>query len=607
MRVYRWIATAAFVAASVMVGRAQVDQGKFAGTVLDSSGAFVAGATVTVRNERTGEERTQITTDKGSYLIANLKPSNYTIRAMRDGFALLEYTNMQLAVGQELIVDLQLQPAGVTEAVTVVGTAQVLDTSSARMGANVSEREVGALPVNGRQMSQLMLQAPGSQNAATGTWNDVRFSGRAVEQNVIKYDGVDGSGVIDAAPGVANGENNTPFKLQASLENVQEFRIESSAYPAEFGTGTGGQISVITKSGGNQFHGGLFEYLRSDKFDSRNYFDAFRNVDGSVQSEGPESPLSLNQFGGSFGGPIAKNRAFFFASYEGYRLDAGLNFVEAVPSAAAWARAVPAVAALRPGFMAPGAVIIPGGSTNPDFDVAQYQATQLVRENSFSGRLDLRISNNWSSYVRVFHNSGSNDEPQGVTGRRFLTTIDPTNAVFNLQGLLGRNTINEFKFGYNGAPSTEEGVTSDLFTGIALSLTGTVANTGIAGQSGSSGVASPGGLVRVNSAGNGRGAPYDPYSLTFADTLSRTTGNHFLKLGVDTRLIRMTTDQLGGTTYTYGALNNFLKNTPTQIQYFGDLSEPSPFHNGASGQKHIAQEYTSCSRRTSGELVPSSR
>ena len=127
----------------------------------------------------------------------------------------------------------------------------VLDLSSARLGVNVSEREVNSLPVNGRQMSQLLLQAPGAQNAGTGTWQDIRFSGRANEQNVIRYDGIEGSAIIDASPGNVNGENNTPFKLQASLENVQEFRVESSSYPAEFGTGTGGQISVITKSGSN--------------------------------------------------------------------------------------------------------------------------------------------------------------------------------------------------------------------------------------------------------------------------------------------------------------------------------------------------------------------
>src|SRR5262249_14773535 len=245
-----------------------------------------------------------------------LKPSTYTIHVERPGFAPIEYSQMPLAVGQELTLDYELKPAGVEEAITVVGTAPVLDISSAKIGVNVSEREVNELPVNGRQMSQLMLQAPGSQNAGTGTWNDVRFSGRAVEQNVIKYDGIEGSGIIDSAPGVANGENNTPFKLQASLENVQEVRIESSSYPAEFGTGTAGQISVITKSGSNRVSGAIFEYVRSDKLDSRNYFDSLRNPDGSIQSEGPKSPLTLNQFGGSVGGPIAKDKAFFFASYE---------------------------------------------------------------------------------------------------------------------------------------------------------------------------------------------------------------------------------------------------------------------------------------------------
>src|SRR5207253_7725557 len=119
--------------------------------------------------------------------------------------------------------------------------------------------------------------------------------------------------------------------------NIQEFRVESSAYPAEFGTGSGGQVSVITKSGANAFHGAAFEYLRNDRFDAPNYFDTAAGL--------PKSLLEQHQFGGSIGGPIAKNRAFFFGSYEGYRLEAGINIVEAVPSAAAWSRAVPASAA----------------------------------------------------------------------------------------------------------------------------------------------------------------------------------------------------------------------------------------------------------------------
>ena len=259
---------------------------RFAGTVLDQTGAFVPGAAVTVKNEKTGETRTVTSTQQGRYVVPNLKPSTYTITVKFGDFQPLEYTDMPLAAGQEFSLDLELHPAGVSETVTVSAEARTVDLSSARIGANVSEREVAALPVNGRQMSQLLLQAPGSQNAGTGTWNDVRFSGRAVEQNVIKFDGVEGSAIIDASPGNIAGQIASPFKLQASLENVQEFRVESSNYPAEFGTGTGGQVSVVTKSGANRFKGSVFEYYRNDRFDSKNYFDDLRNADGTIQSAG---------------------------------------------------------------------------------------------------------------------------------------------------------------------------------------------------------------------------------------------------------------------------------------------------------------------------------
>src|SRR5919204_817638 len=395
MKMHRWLTAMLVVAALPAVGLAQIDQGKFTGTVHDSSGAFVEGARITVRNDRTSEERTVNSNNQGFFFIGSLKPSTYTIKTEKPGFAPVEYPAMPLAVGQELTLDFELHPAGVEEAVTVTAAAPVLDLSSARVGVNVSPREVDGLPVNGRQMSQLLLQAPGSQNAGTGTWQDVRFSGRAVEQNVVRYDGVEGSAIIDAAPGNLNGEIPTPFKLQASLENVQEFRVESNNYPAEYGTGTGGQVNVITKSGSNDVHGSAFEYVRSERFDAPNYFDTAAGL--------PKSPLKQNQFGGSLGGPIAKDRAFFFGSYEAYRLDAGFNIVEAVPSATAWARAVPAIAALRPGFLDPGAVTLEGKSTNPDFDIAQLQATQAVREHAVSGRLDFKFTDKWSSYARVFH------------------------------------------------------------------------------------------------------------------------------------------------------------------------------------------------------------
>ncbi len=591
MRIFRWVAAVLVLVSIPSLAIAQADAGRISGTVRDSSNAFVAGAIVKVTNEKTGDTREALTNDQGFFAVGPLRPSTYTISAQKPGFAGIEYTQMALAVGQELALDLEFRPAGVQESVTVTATAPMLDISSARIGANVSEREVQNLPVNGRQMSQLMLQAPGSQNAGDGTWQDIRFSGRANEQNVIKYDGIEGSAIIDSSPGNLNGETKSPFKLQASLENVQEFRVESSGYAAEFGTGTGGQVTVVTKSGGNQFRGSAFEYFRDDALDARNYFDQLRNADGSVQSSGPKSTLSQNQFGGSLGGPLLRDRAFFFASYEGYRLDAGRNLIEAVPSAAAWATAVPAIAALRGGFQTPGAVLVPGASTNSLFDIVQLQDEQRVRENAYSARVDVRLSDTWSMYGRVFHDRGTNSDPVSVTGRRLQMTADPTNVVYTLQGLFRNGLVNELKFGYNAAPTTIGATTQAGFENISINLTGQVANSGLAGQGGSTGIASPGGLVRVNSAGNGRGAPYDPYSLTLNDTVSRSVGAHLMKAGVDTRLIRMASDQQGGITYTFQTVQQFMANQPSSVQYFGDLSEPSPFNGGASGEKHTIQNY----------------
>src|SRR5581483_4662430 len=228
---------------------AQSDQGRISGTVKDQSGAVISGASVTVRNERTGDERTGVSNEQGVFIITNLKPSLYKITVSSANFAPTNYTSVEIVVGQALNLDVELKPAGTSEMINIVGGDEAaLDTSSARMGANVNQQEVHGLPLNGRQLSQLYLQAPGALNSGSGTFGDIRFSGRAVEQNAVRYDGVEGTAIIDASPGNLNGEIPSPFRLQASLENVQEFRVDSNSYPAEYGTGTGGQVNVVTKS-----------------------------------------------------------------------------------------------------------------------------------------------------------------------------------------------------------------------------------------------------------------------------------------------------------------------------------------------------------------------
>jgi hypothetical protein len=163
MSVGKWVTAilfaAVFAATAAGAAFAQGELGRVSGIVRDQSNSFVADAKVLVKNERTGEERSSLTNSQGYFIIGSLRPSTYTIKVEKGGFAVIEYTAMPLAVGQELTLDFEIKPAGVQEQVTVVGIAPVLDVSSARLGVNVSEREVNQLPVNGRQMSQLMLQA----------------------------------------------------------------------------------------------------------------------------------------------------------------------------------------------------------------------------------------------------------------------------------------------------------------------------------------------------------------------------------------------------------------------------------------------------------------
>lgn len=575
---------------------AQTDAGKISGTVKDQNGAVVPGANISIVNEKTGDERNTKANDDGFFSVPALKASSYRVIGETTGLsARIEHLNLN--VGQELTVSLAMTTTGLSATVNVVsGEETVTETGSASMSANVIPREIQGLPINSRQLSQLYLQAPGSVNSGSGTFGDIRFSGRATEQNIVRYDGIEGTAIIDANPGNLNGEIPTPFRLQSSLENVQEFRVDSNNYPAEQGTGTGGQINVVTKSGGSKFHGSVFEYLRNDALDAANFFD---NVIGQ------KSRLRMNQFGGSVGGPIKKDRAFFFFSYEGYRLRGGINAIEAVPGLASricpggniLGSATPcsaATTALIPTFRAPGAVTVRSG---PDlFDTVQLQDNNIVNEDTESLRLDFKLTQKHSAYFRFFRDQGFNSQPDGVTGRRIIIRQVPQNGIVALQSAVHTNLFNEFKFGYNGAYSRINGqappaAAIDL-SNVTLNLAGSVAGFALPGQGSNAGTAVPGGLVRANSAQNGRAQPYTPYSLSAIDNVSWTKGTHSFKFGGELRSIDIYTDRLGGITYTWSSINNFLTNTLQSTQFLGDLSSPSPFFSSSLvGPAHAKQHY----------------
>ena len=573
-----------FTLALATVAFAQ-DQGRFTGIVADTTGAVIPGASIRVKNEKTGAERNVKSSDTGVFFVTNLSPATYTIVASSTGLNDATYKEVNLALGQERTINIIMQPTSVATEITVSGgELAVVDTSSASVGANVNAREVAQMPINGRQVSQLYLLAPGAQTSGGGSFDNIRFSGRSNQQNAVRFDGVEASAIIDASPGNLNGQTSSAFRLQASLETVQEFRVESSNYPAEYGTGTGGQISIVTKSGGNQLHGSIFEYMRNDAFDARNFFDGNN-----------KSPLRLNQFGGSIGGKIIKDKLFFFGHYEGLRQRAGFPLVGQTPSAAV--RALPVCV---PGSTARciDATIKPllgafpignyGTTTNPDFDVARLDGRAIVNENSGSVRLDYRLSEKDQVYLRWFRDDGSSTAPFDVSGSAFEQKAVAQNGVLNWQRIITPTIINEAKIGYNGPKTRTNGVAPNVpgvdLSGVTLNITGANVLVGIGGQGANAGISIPSGQVRASSATNGRGQPYTNYSLSYVDNLTWIKGAHNIKFGGEFRQVRLYTDRLGGVTYAFSNLNAFLANAPS-ISVLGDLSAPSPFNNGATGNR----------------------
>ncbi len=571
------------VTLTALVLSAQTDQARFTGTISDPTGAVIAGATVKVTNLKTNQERRFSTSETGVFFAPGLLPSSYRVEASATGFGSKTVEGIELEIGQVRTLNFSLAAAGVATEITVsVGDLAEVDTSSARIGVNVSAREVKELPLNGRQISQLYLLAPGAQTAGGGTYDNIRFSGRANQQNAVRFDGIEGSSIIDASPGNLNGQTSSAFRLQASLETVQEFRVESSNYPAEYGTGTAGQISIVTKSGGNDLHGSLFEYIRNDAFDARNFFDGTS-----------KSPLNLNQYGGSLGGRLIKDKLFFFGSYEGLRQRAGFNLVGQTPSAnarqglLAGGRTVTVDPAIKPLLGAYPVGIRP--TSNPDFDIAQILAKTKVDEDAGNFRLDYNLNDKYRAYLRWFRDDGTSTSPFDVSGSAFLSKATSQNMVLSVQQILAATVINETKIGYNGPKTRTSGI-APIVAGADLSdktinISGATVLVGIGGQGANAGVAIPSGQVRASSATNGRGQPYTNYSLSFIDNLSWIRGNHNYKFGAEARLLRIYTDRLGGTTYSFTNLENFLINNPSGAAINGDLSAPSPFNHGVTGNR----------------------
>jgi len=573
---------------------AQSDTGRLTGTITDVTNSALSSADVTITNEKNGQIRKVTVNSLGVYVATQLGPATYSVTAHAPGMSNAEFKGVILQVGQERTLNITMQVSSMSTEIQVSGgDLASLETSSAAMSGNVSAREVANLPINGRQISQLYSMTPGAVNFGAGTFDDFRFNGRSYEENSIRYDGIEGGGIISNNPSDFNGEIPGPFRLQASLENVQEFRVESNNYPAEFGTGTGGQISIITKSGGNALHGGLFEYFRNDALDARNFFDGAN-----------PSILRLNQFGGSVGGPILKNKLFFFAGMEVLKQRTTSPFIESTPSAAV--RALPDCApgtgqqtvptcvnpAIRPLLRA-----FPFGqsaSTNPLFDIVNVQEPGSVDEYSGNIRFDYVINDKNRFYARYNRDQGYGTSTANSTGSSINYVAVPQNAVVALNQVITPSVLNEAKVGLN-APKTRvfanaPSVPGLDLSGVTVSLSGVVSLGGTGGQQGSVGIASPTGQLKLSSALNGRAAPYTNYSLSFIDNLTWIRGNHNFKFGVEIRPEHLKTAFFGGTTYSFANIQTFLADAPSQVAFNGDTAGLSPF-TGKSGFSKMNQTF----------------
>jgi hypothetical protein len=562
----RLVQTALFVlllAGTAATVAAQQTESRITGVIADSSAAVLPGVTVSVTSAQTGAVREAVPDAEGRYTVTNLAPGGYTVKTELAGFA-IDQRPVTLGVGENKNVDVQLNPSGVTEQVTVQGGAGVIDISSAKIGVNVSPEEVENLPVNGRNFANLMTLATGATSDGNGGWASVRFNGKSNQQNYLNYDGVDGTYVWDASPGYLNA-TGSQFRLQTSMESVAEFRVNSGLAPAESGLGAGGNITVVTKSGSNNFRGSLFEYRRDDALDSASQYDD------------KKQELKLDQFGGSIGGPLVGNKTFFFGSFEGLRQTTGLSFTEAVPSAEARRRIAAgepvgsgsgqsadrtrAVAALLSGF--------PPGTTptaNQYLDLATNQSEATQEENTLSVRLDHRFTNSQSFYVRYLFSKGEVDTPdRTVTPRRVLAKQKPQNLMANHQSLLGRNIVNEFKVGYN-RPETSAvafGATPG-YDPVGVSLSGTVTSSSIDAR-GTTGIARSGLLIRATSASTTVGSLFEPHSLSFNDALTWSAGAHTFKFGGEFRTLQSDFQFLGSTEITYNSVNDFIDNRPAAV------------------------------------------
>ncbi|HYG83136.1 MAG TPA: carboxypeptidase-like regulatory domain-containing protein, partial [Pyrinomonadaceae bacterium] len=415
MKLRNTVALISFVLLCAAALTAQTHTGSARGILTDPRGAVISGATVTLTSVETGETRTTASNGEGEYIISSLRPGLYRLEIAAGGFETFQRP-VELQVNQERRIDVQLEPAGTVEYIDVTDELAPLKKDSASLGAVIENRQVTGLPLDGRNFYELNLLVPGAVPAAQGSAGSVRgdfafsVNGAREDSNNFLLDGV-----YNVDPKL-----NT-FGVRPPVDAIREFEMLTSTYDASFGRNAGAQVNVVLKSGSNDFHGSLYEFHRNGALDARNYF---------APATEPAPKYLRNQFGFSLGGPLARNRTFFFADYEGTRSREGITRLARVPtlreragdfSQSGFVVIDPLTFQPFPGNVIPEnrqsaigqriAALYPAPNRNDPFQNFVSSPVQRDRNDSFDIRLDHSLSGSSNLVFRYSFNDRDLFEP----------------------------------------------------------------------------------------------------------------------------------------------------------------------------------------------------
>ena len=407
--------------------RAQFDAGTVLGAVRDSSGSVVPGVTVTLKNLSTGITATTVTDAEGSYQFLNVRIGMYSLRGEVQGFSVAQVESVQVTVNARLRVDLTLNVGSIGETVTVTGAATLLESESSDRGQVIGKEQIVNLPLNGRAYADLALLSPGVRRSAISESRDASFNVHGLRSALNSF-------ILDGVDNNSYGTSNQGFSnqvVQVSPDAVEEFKVQTNNFSAEFGRTGGAVVNASMRSGTNQFRGTLWEFNRNDALNATGFFKP---------SSGVKPKLNRNQFGFVFGGPIVRNQTFFFADYEGFRQISRVMTFASLPTLqqrqGILGRPIvnPLTGELYANGIVPASAITPfarkvlAGLPEPTLPGVSNNFDSLPRRQDYNDKFDIKVDHQFSTRMTAFgrfsHRKVDNFEPPPIPGE----TGSPANA-----------------------------------------------------------------------------------------------------------------------------------------------------------------------------------